>query len=90
MISFVEYRSLPQNYQAEILWTDGVYLELMRYTKGLNIELYALYNFYVEVYFDSLTEEPLFLKAFKQAKKLDPYLSQINIENIFEFGDNRF
>jgi len=90
MISFVEYRTLPQNRQAEILWTDGVYLELIRHMQGLNIELYALGNFYVEVYFDQATEEPLFLKAFKNAKGLNHYLSLICIEDAFEFGNNGF
>ncbi|MBO9684287.1 MAG: hypothetical protein J7502_16750 [Flavisolibacter sp.] len=75
---------LPQEMQAEILLQYGVYLELIRRTPQLNIELYALDHFYVELYFDKITEDPLFLRAFDSVKELEPYLPLIPIENILE------
>lgn len=81
MISFSEYKCLEQSKQAEILWMEGVYLELVRRTRKMNIELYSLNDFYVEIFFDRITEEPLFLKSFKNISSLDAYLSLIDIEN---------
>lgn len=84
MVVFLTFKMLPQDVQAEVLLKKGVYLELIRKTSGLSIELYALSDFYVEVYFDQVTEEPLFLRAFRSIKELEPYLSLIEIESIFE------
>jgi hypothetical protein len=82
MLCFEQYHSLDQDLQAHLLWKDGVFLELIRNTHKLNIELYTLYNFYVEVYFDAITEEPLFLKPFINSDLLEPYLQQINLEGL--------
>ncbi|HTM92398.1 MAG TPA: hypothetical protein VL095_08270 [Flavisolibacter sp.] len=54
---------LPQELQAEILLQYGVYLELIRKTPQLNIELYALDHFYVELYFDKIYRRPAFFKS---------------------------
>jgi hypothetical protein len=72
MIPFKVYRSLSAEKQAHILWEDGVFLDLARQTPKLHIELYALQDFYVELFFDKSTEEPLYLKSFRQIKCLDP------------------
>ena len=73
---------MAQNKKAQILWMDGVYLNLVRHTKRMTIELYALYNYYVEIYFDKFTEDPLFLKTFQSCKSLDPYLPLVSIDDI--------
>ena len=84
MIHFKKYKSLPQSEQADILLEHGVYLEMIRQTSKLEVELYALEGFYVEVYFDRKSEEPLFLKAFKNMKYLEPYLTIIDIDHLFK------
>jgi hypothetical protein len=82
MISYRQYRALYPDEQAQVLWQEGVYLELIRYTRKSLVELYALHDFYVEIFYDRLTEEPSSLKCFKQLKGLDPYLPQVPIDNI--------
>ncbi|MFL5738738.1 MAG: hypothetical protein ACJ75B_00865 [Flavisolibacter sp.] len=84
MMSFQKYQTLESSLQAEILWLHGVYLDLIRHTPKLNIELYSLFDFYVEIYFDKVSEEPLFLKAFKDIRKLDPFLEHVDIESLLE------
>ena len=84
MISFETYKMLPQDMQAEALLHFGVYLELIRTTQQLNIELYALNEFYVEIYFDKMTGDPLFLRAFDSVMELEPYLPFIEIDSILE------
>jgi hypothetical protein len=84
MISFDSYNILPPEMQAQLLLQSGVYLDLVRSANRLNIELYALGDFYIEIYFDKLTEEPLFLKAIHTMEELEPYLSLIEIDSLFE------
>jgi hypothetical protein len=82
MLTFEEYVSLDDDLQTQILSLDGVYLDLIRSCRNLNAELYSLYNFYVEIFFDRMTEEPLYLKAFKKTKYLEPYLELIDIAEV--------
>lgn len=84
MISFKAYGSLKQDVQAQLLWSNGVYLELVRCLPRMNVELYSLYGFYVEIYFDKKTEEPLYMKAFEKMKYLEPYFQLIDIESLFQ------
>jgi hypothetical protein len=83
-MSFNTYNLLPLKMQAEVLLHSGVYLELIRPVGNLNIELYALREFYVEMYFDNVSGEPLFLKAINTLEELEPYLSLIEIDDLFE------
>ena len=82
-MTFSTFNILPQDMQADELLDSGVYLDLARQTQRLNIELYALHNFYVEVYFDKLTEDPLLLRAFESLKELEDYFHLISINSIF-------
>ncbi|HEV7622270.1 MAG TPA: hypothetical protein VGO09_11065 [Flavisolibacter sp.] len=66
---------MSQEEQAKYLWKEGVALELRRQTENLVAELYSLHHFYVEIFFDKETEEPLFLNSFNHVNGLDPYLS---------------
>jgi hypothetical protein len=83
VISFSVFNILPADMQADMLFNSGIYLELVRKTSQLNIELYALEHFYVEVYYDNSTEDALFLRAFESTKELEPYLSMIPVRNMF-------
>lgn len=78
-MTFDQYRRLPQGLQAAHLWKDGVYLELIREQEDLNVELYALHRFYVEIYFDRETGDPLLLRPVEDTSGLEAYLAQIPI-----------
>jgi len=82
MINYKQYKNLPQTEQADVLLERGVYLEMIRQTSKMEVELYALEGFYVEVFFDRRTEEPLFIKAFRDMKYLEPYLTIIDIDQL--------
>jgi hypothetical protein len=82
MLTFEEFQTLDEDLQTQVLALDGVYLELIRRVRSLNVELYALFTFYVEVFFNRETEEPLYLKAFNRMQNLDPYLELIDIGGV--------
>ena len=83
MIFCAEYKLLEELLQAQLLWLDGIFL-MSRKTDRLHVELFALYNFYVEVFFDLKSDDPLYIKAFDQNNNLDPYMELINIDGAFE------
>ncbi len=83
MMTFEQYRRLPQGLQAGHLWKDGVYLELVREQEDLNVELYALYQFYVEIFFDRESGDPLILRPFSDPALLEAYLDKIPISGAF-------
>ena len=84
MLPFKTYKTLSNDQQIDLLLEFGVYLDLARNTSQLSIELYALGDFYVEIYFNRATEDPLFLRAFHAVRELEPYLASIEIDSIFE------
>jgi len=83
MISCEEYQMLEELMQVKLLKLDGAYL-MLRKTSKLDVELFALYDFYVEVFFNKANKEPLYFKSFECGKNLDIYLEAIIIDDIFE------
>ncbi len=83
MIDCELFRSFNELLQGRILSNDGVIL-MERSTSHVNVQLYALYNFYVEVYYDKAGKEPLYIKAFELGHAIDIYLETINIDSLFE------
>ncbi|HEU4470681.1 MAG TPA: hypothetical protein VFR58_06345 [Flavisolibacter sp.] len=84
MLDCEEYQLLEETLQAQLLWLDGVFL-MKRSTQKLDVHLYALYNFYVEVFFDQEVRDPLYFKPFDQLGYLDRYLDDINIDPAFDY-----
>jgi hypothetical protein len=77
-----EYKMLSDDAQYHILWNDGVLIDacLDGSVKKL---LYAIDNFYVELWCHIMTNKILWKLSFKQGKLLEKYLTkypfQINI-----------
>lgn len=84
MISFESFKKFTPNLQAKVLWEYGIFLDLVRQTPESNVELYSLFDFYVEIYFDKNTGDPLFLRSFSNTNALEPYLPVVEIDSIFE------
>lgn len=59
----------------------GVFLDLSRYYKNVEVVLYSLKNFYVEVFITPY-HEILNIRCFSNMQKLDAYLPQVNISEI--------
>lgn len=82
MITFQEFEKLNEQQRANRLWKEGTYLDLSRKTEKLIVDLYGIGDFYVEVFFDSFSEELLYVKPFYNLERLSPYLENIDISNI--------
>ncbi|KOS06238.1 hypothetical protein AM493_09500 [Flavobacterium akiainvivens] len=70
-----EYKKLNEEEQYDVLWGRGVLIDacLEGSTKKL---LYALDNFYVELWFHTITNKVLWKLSFKQGKLLEKYLDK--------------
>lgn len=84
MFSCAEYGVLDETLQAQLLWIDGIYL-MARNTECLQVQMFSLYLFYVEVFYDRENEDPLYVKAFTETRHLDAYLDSICIDAVFEY-----
>jgi hypothetical protein len=73
-----EYNMLDIDIKALILWDKGIFL-LNRFEGDYSINLYSLYDFYVEAWYKSDINSIEELKTFKSMKPLEPYLDRINL-----------
>jgi len=70
-----EYKKLAEEEQYSILWNEGILIDacIEGTVKKL---LYALDNFYVELWCHIMTNKMLWKLSFKQGKLLDKYLNK--------------
>lgn len=72
-LSLEEYTTLSMDTQGTLLWHDGFSLEQERTEGDLTILLYALYDFYVEVYVDMEGSKIVRLRPFRSQQRLSQY-----------------
>lgn len=74
-----EYKKLDEHEQYRILWEEGILIDacLQGEVKKL---LYALHNFYIELWCHSITNKILWKLSFKQGKLLEKYLEKYDPE----------
>ena len=82
-MKLAEYKKLGEEEQYRILWDDGILIDA--YLEGsVKKLLYAIDNFYVELWCHIMTNKILWKLSFKQGKLLEKYLNkypfQINID----------
>ncbi len=84
-MEFVEFLDLDDRGKAFAVWHFGIYL-MSRIDGEHNVKLYALSDFYVEVYhsfpFNMITE----MRSFKRLDHLTPYLDQLELNELTTIG----
>lgn len=76
-MTLYQFRLLDQDEQAGAVW-DGTFLET-RFEPGYKILLYAVGDFYVEVYYSDTLNEITRIRPFRYVDILKPYLDNIGI-----------
>ncbi len=77
-MNLYEFSRLSEEEQYNTTWTIGVLVD--QYIKdNIAINLYAISEFFVEVYYDQSNNKILYKKHFKQGELLDKYLNRINL-----------
>ena len=81
MLGLYEYNALPEVDKANICWNEGTYLTLR--TEGqYKINLYSLYNFFVEMWYDPVENKITKLRTFSSRHQLGDYLDNLDIEKL--------
>jgi hypothetical protein len=78
MMNLYEFTRLSEEEQYNMTWKIGTLVD--QFIKvGIAINLYAISEFFVEVYYDQSNNKILYKKHFKQGELLDKYLNRINL-----------
>ena len=73
-----EFSRLTEEEQYNVVWDIGTLVD--QYFKGdVVINLYAINEFFVEVYYVRDTNKIIYKKHFKQGELLDKYLNKIKL-----------
>ena len=77
------FRRLSETKQFHRLMTKGVCVA-ERFTDDLQMLLFQLDRFYVEVVFKKTTDEAVGARSFENTDELAPYLETIDLSELFE------
>ena len=80
-MKFDEFMQLSLGNKADILWREGIYLE-NHCEKNQTVNLYFIFQFYVEVIVSLTTYRIRDMKAFKNGSRLDKYLNKISLSEL--------
>jgi hypothetical protein len=81
-MELLDFNTLPIQYQAQFTWDNGIFLA-SRQTDVHIVNLYHTRKFFVEVYFSIKSEGVDMICSFTTIKQLDPYIEQIDIDQLF-------
>ena len=73
-----EFSRLIEEEQYNVVWDIGILVD-QYINNNIAINLYAINDFYCEVYYDMNTNKILYKKHFKQGELLDKYLNKIKL-----------
>jgi hypothetical protein len=73
-----EFSVLTEEEQYNSIWSLGSHVDTY-ISNNIAINLYVINDFYVEVYYDSVSNKILYKKHFKQGELLDKYLNKIKL-----------
>ena len=76
-----DFQLLPEQDQIDILYQFGIYIGKHKQAVSINL-LYQLEGFYVEVFYRKYRSHVKHLHCFESTEFLDPYLEQIDVENL--------
>ncbi|MCY7353468.1 MAG: hypothetical protein LH606_22885 [Cytophagaceae bacterium] len=77
-MTLYEFTRLDQRSQSEAIFGQGIYLET-RLEESYYVNLYAVDNFWVEVFYDSEGNDLNRWGPFRNPRRLNPYLKRIEL-----------
>jgi hypothetical protein len=82
-----QFNALEPEEQMNILQEYGVYLDVYRKAEQCRVALFKLYGFYCEVWLHKRKDRVLRVIAFSSYRRLDFYLDQIDLSEIYALLD---
>ena len=80
-MTITQFRALPKDIQRTVVKHYGVFL-FGRTGVGVNVMLYQVEGFYVELYFDEKMSEAMHVRSFDDTIHLDPYLRRVDVSEL--------
>ena len=80
---FTEFKNETLSRQAQLICRDGVYLS-ERTAGDYFVALYALFDFYTEVWYRLQTSEVVTITPFQHTSLLEPYLAKISLGPVWQ------
>jgi len=75
MLTLYDFNVLTDTEKAKAVWQGSFLAD--REENGLTVQLYAVSNFYVELFYDPLANKILSFRSFTTKDLLTPYLAHI-------------
>jgi hypothetical protein len=76
MITLYDFNMMDNLAQADAIFSQGIFID-DRIENGLNVQLYRLDNFYVEIFYDTKLNGIISYRSFKSPGQLAPYVKLI-------------
>ena len=73
-----DYIILSEEEQFNVVWQNGAHVDTF-IDENIKINLYAVNDFFVEIYYDGELNKIIYKKHFKQGDLLDKYLNNIKL-----------
>ncbi len=73
MLTLYDFNGMDEKAQEEAVFTEGIFVG-DRNEGGLKVQLYRLYGFYVEVFYNQKENKITRYRSFKSLGQLTPYL----------------
>jgi hypothetical protein len=81
LMTIQQFTSLPKDIQRNVVKHYGVFL-FGRSGVGVNVILYQVEGFYVEIYFDEKMSECTRIRSFEDTRHLEPYLRMVDVSDL--------
>jgi hypothetical protein len=81
VMTFQQFQALPRDIQRNVVKHCGVFL-FGRTGVGVNVMLYQVEGFYVEIYFDEKMSEAIRIRCFEDTQHLEPYLRMVDVSEV--------
>jgi hypothetical protein len=82
MISIHQFKRWQPDVQLDYLNSYGVALGISLVRKDMEVILFSLHDFYVRISYKRKTNKIKEVSCFRSMKKLEPFLDQVNIDEI--------
>lgn len=77
-----EFDYLIEDDKLIYLWNHGIFLT-ERNHDDYKINLYSLHDYFVELWYNPLTDSIELIAPFRSSSRLDPYINKYELETLF-------
>ena len=81
LMTIEQFKALPKDIQRTVVKHYGVFL-FGRSGVGVNVILYQVEGFYVEIFFDERMSECTRIRSFSDTRHLEPYLRMVDVSEV--------